>query len=92
MEPMEELRIDLGDRSYPIFIGERLDDRLDEWLADLRRSNRKIAVIADENIARLHSGWLRMRLGGVPTWVVPAGESSKSIAYFGQGCDFQSRF
>ena len=76
------LRLELGERSYAITIGQGVLDRAGELLAPLL-SRRQVVVITDENLARtahpdrLAAALTRAGIGHRPI-VLPAGEASKS--------------
>jgi 3-dehydroquinate synthase len=75
-----EVRVDLGPRSYSVWIGEGLLVRLDELVP--RGSWRKAAVLTDSNVGPLYAepalGALRAK--GLETVLleIPAGEGSKT--------------
>jgi 3-dehydroquinate synthase len=85
-KPME-LTVDLGERSYPIYIGEEL---LDEAGAYMQRhgfgTGSPLLVVTDEAIAPLHlrkvTASLRVAGYDIATHVVPSGEKSKSLAAY----------
>jgi len=82
MSILYTVHVDLGPRSYPVYIGH---DILME-VGDLFRRHtlgRKMAVVSDENVARLYLGEVVEALREaeykpVPV-VVPPGEASKSV-------------
>lgn len=82
---MRQVTVDLGERSYPIYLGERLLDRAGEFF-DRHSLSRKSPhmIVTDEHVAPLHLRKVAdsMRSSGytVVEAVVPAGESSKSLA------------
>lgn len=77
---MKTLTVDLGDRSYPIFVGEGVLERTGETLVRLGCRSAPV-VIADRRVARLHGEALlasiRGALGNVSVVRVPAGERHK---------------
>ncbi|MGE9291747.1 MAG: 3-dehydroquinate synthase [Puniceicoccales bacterium] len=79
---MESLTVNLGDRSYPIRIGFELFESLLEatHLNQYRRSGRKCALAIDSGVLEQHRVMLDEAFEGVPQWVMPAGETSKSLA------------
>lgn len=80
MTAAQTLRVALGERSYPIHIGDGLID--DAALYAPHLSAGRAAVITDSNVAPLYLARVRRALeaGGaqVVSIVVPAGEESKS--------------
>ncbi|MHA6483895.1 3-dehydroquinate synthase [Paenibacillus sp. strain BS8-2] len=81
---MRELKVELGDRSYPIYIGEGL---LQDAAAYFQKhgisSKSPLLIITDEHVAPYYLDQLvgELTTGGfkVSSAVVPAGESSKSL-------------
>lgn len=76
---LKSLVLDLGDRSYPIFIGERLLGD-NAYFSDLLKS-RRVAVISDETVASLYLDRLRAAVPEkeITTVILPPGEASKSF-------------
>ncbi|MBJ6363534.1 3-dehydroquinate synthase [Paenibacillus sp. GCM10012307] len=86
---MRELTIDLGDRSYPIYIGEGLLDQIASYFDKHGLSKKSpLFIVSDSNVAPRFLPKVQQKLeeGGyrVVTAVVPSGESSKSLAQFEQ--------
>lgn len=82
---MKTLHVDLGERSYPIHIGEGIVGRLGEWFAERNLSTRSpLMIICDRAVADLHLPAVRNALEEagyrVAVSVVPSGETSKSLA------------
>ncbi len=81
---MHTLHVELGERSYPIYIGRSL-------LADatlLRRhvSGQQVAIISNETVAPLYAGRVRAALDGldkVTEIVLPDGEQYKTLETLG---------
>ena len=75
---MQTLKVDLGERSYPIYIGEGLLSR-SELFAGLIRG-RQVAVVTNETVAPLYLERLLASLGGyaVTPIVLPDGEAFKN--------------
>lgn len=90
---MENLTVELGNRSYPIRIGFELFESLlgSTHLNRDRRSGRKCAVIVDEGLFQSHENLLEETFQGVPRWVMPPGEESKSMATTEKILDFLAR-
>lgn len=80
---MTNLKVNLGPHSYPIFIGEGILAKLGEMLK-LYNLSEQVVVITDELVHRLHSEKisesLKSRVKKFDTIVMPAGESTKSLA------------
>src|SRR5262245_29920721 len=85
MVGVRELTVDLGERSYPIYIGEGLLDEAGRLLAEHRISKKSpLMIITDQNIAERHLPHLEsvLREAGFTavSAVIPAGEASKSLS------------
>ncbi len=82
---VETLRVELGERSYDIRIGDGLVGRAGAEIAPLLVRPR-VAVVSDENVAALHLDALRdgLAAAGIEmVWLVlPAGEATKSWPQF----------
>ncbi len=84
----EKLQVRLGDRSYPILFGGSLAAAVRSKAAELARGRRRVAVITDRTVARVHAAALRRMFGRAPVLILPPGETSKSIAMLGRALDF----
>lgn len=75
---MQTLHVDLGDRSYPIYIGPGLLAR-DDLLAT-HITGRQVAIVTNETVAPLYLAALERSLAGfsIATVVLPDGESYKT--------------
>lgn len=75
---MQTLTVDLGERSYPIYIGEGLLSRSD--LIKPHLAGRQVAIVTNETVAPLYLETLQQSLGGqdIATVVLPDGESFKN--------------
>lgn len=83
---MKELRVDLGERSYPILIGKGLLSQLAEHLLSRGiKPEQKLFIITDEHVAPLYldSVLTTLKQGGYTCGyhIVPAGEKVKSLSY-----------
>ncbi|MFC4777568.1 3-dehydroquinate synthase [Paenibacillus sp. GCM10023252] len=81
---MRELKVDLGDRSYPIYIGEGLLAEASLYFDKHSISKKSpVLIISDATVAGTYLLPLQQQLESagyrVATAVVPAGESSKSL-------------
>jgi 3-dehydroquinate synthase len=76
---MERLRIELGERSYPILIGTGLLD--DAGLMDEAVAARDVLVVSNVTVAPLYLGRLERALAGrrVASSVLPDGERHKTL-------------
>lgn len=89
---VESLTVSLGERSYPIFVGDvGFSDpaKLAEGLAPYLKSN-QVAIITNETIAPLYLQQVQSALGNrqVDVFQMPDGESYKSIDTYTQVMDF----
>ena len=84
----ETLAVNLGERSYVIHFATDGRELVRQAAIGRLNSGRKIAVVTDENVSRVHSRWLQSVFGEAPTFVADAGESAKSLPVFGQALDF----
>lgn len=80
---MESLKVELGDRSYPILIGDGLIGEIGRHVAPVLRRPRTVIVtdthVADHYLARVGTS-LGAENISFSSLVLPAGESSKSWA------------
>jgi 3-dehydroquinate synthase len=83
---MVELTVGLDERSYPVFIGAGILDRIG---ADLARRNigNRYAIVSDSTVARLYGRRLQQVLANAgllaELFAFPAGEESKSLTVLG---------
>ncbi|QDG75490.1 3-dehydroquinate synthase [Labrenzia sp. PHM005] len=86
----ETVRVDLGTRSYDIRIGRNVLEKAGEEIAAVLPGAR-VAVVADENVAKLHLGTFEDSLdrAGVhcTAITVPPGEATKCFSEFERLCD-----
>jgi 3-dehydroquinate synthase len=82
------LKVNLGDRSYPIVFADDLTVQVRAITNELVFGGRKIAVVTDENVAVVHANALRALFGEAPVLTLPAGEGSKSVHEFSRALDF----
>ncbi|MGM8226068.1 3-dehydroquinate synthase [Cellvibrio sp. ARAG 10.3] len=76
---MRQLNVDLGDRSYPIYIGEKLLANKQILVPHIR--GRQLCIVTNDTIAPLYLPLLQEMLTGyqVDTVVLPDGESHKNL-------------
>jgi 3-dehydroquinate synthase len=98
---MINLKVELGDRSYPIFIGEEILPELGE-MCGLYNLGQKVVVITDKRVERLYGDQmfsaLQKEVAALEVASIPAGERSKSVKTAERiitrmleiGCDRQS--
>jgi 3-dehydroquinate synthase len=84
------VRVALGARSYDIVIGRGLIASLGTRISALR-PGAKVAIVTDENVARVALDALEAALSGssitASRVIVPAGEGAKSFRVFEQACE-----
>jgi len=80
----EQLRLDLGERSYDIIVGDNLLDRAGLTIAPLMKGNKAI-IVTDSNVAPLYLKRLESSLSAAAiehsAITLPAGEKSKSFEH-----------
>ena len=77
---MRTITVALGDRSYPIHIGEGIVDRLDN-LAALGAVRGTTAIVTDSNVGPLYAAPVAQRMrAGTAVCTLPAGEERKTLA------------
>lgn len=79
------LTVDLGERSYPIYIGEGIVNDIAERFAERGiKTSSPLLLVTDSNVAKLHLPKVEALLSKagykVTTYVAEAGEQSKSLA------------
>lgn len=76
---METLNVELGERTYPIHIGEGMLARADLLLPHIR--SRQVCIVTNETVAPLYLDSLKATLAGyqVVTVVLPDGEAWKTL-------------
>jgi 3-dehydroquinate synthase len=75
---MQTLHVELGERTYPIYIGSDLLRRTDLLAAHI--AGRQVAIVTNETVAPLYLAALQQALGGysVTSVVLPDGEAFKT--------------
>lgn len=84
----ELLTVNLGERSYPISFDSTVTPAVSATVKQLRDAGRKVAVLTDQNLARLQQTALDRMFSGVPQFVAAAGEASKSLTVLGEVLGF----
>ncbi len=84
MEPVKELTVDLGERSYPIYIGEGILEQVGHFFTKHQISKvSPLLLVTDTNVAKFHldSVVSKIQEAGytVANHIVAAGEKSKSL-------------
>lgn len=88
MNALQTIQVELGERSYPIWIGPQLLKQLPDYLKKLNiSSTQKLLMITDEHVAQHYLEPLTELLAlnySVYSYVIPAGEESKSLTQYEQ--------
>ncbi len=84
----DTLTVGLGNRSYPIILGNNLDADIEAILSGHREEKRQYAVITDEHVSLAHKAFFEKHFSGSPVMVLPAGEFSKDLSVLGRVYDF----
>ena len=86
----QTIRVELGERSYDVHVGQRLLGNLGPALARLGRV-RQAAIVTDSTVAGLHAATAldSVRASGIAASVVifPAGEQHKNLSTYGRVID-----
>ena len=81
---MPTVHVDLAERSYDVHVAAGILGQAGELLAQSGFAGRRLAVISDDTVARLHAGALVSSLEAAAfqstLHTVPAGEASKSMS------------
>jgi len=87
---MRTLKVNLEDRSYPIYIGS--DVSLNNEIYSKHISSNKIALITNEQIADLYLSEISQTLNAfdLKTLVLPEGETEKNLETVGKAVEFLS--
>ncbi|MBQ1920423.1 MAG: 3-dehydroquinate synthase, partial [Selenomonas sp.] len=79
---MRKVSVDLGPKSYDIFIGYGIDAEIRDFVSRAAFSGQGL-IVTDTNVGPLYGSWLQslLQAAGLKTElaVIPAGESSKSL-------------
>lgn len=80
---MEQLKVNLGERSYDIIIGNALLQNAVKYVKPVATSDR-VVIITDENVAPLYLDTLIDGLGDIEsdTIILPSGEQTKQFSHF----------
>lgn len=84
----ETLNVNLGERSYPILIGDGAVAAARARIDDLIGSGRKVALVTDRNCATKLATTMEAMMRGAARFVVEPGEGAKSLQVLGRVLDF----
>ncbi len=85
---VDSLRVNLGERSYPLHFGAELNAVVRTAVDALTQAGHKVVVITDRHVAHHQAGALRAMFGEVPMLVLEPGEETKSLREYGRVLDF----
>ena len=88
MSQAKQVLVETAGSSYPIHIGRKLGDQLLEELKTHSEQGARIAVVTDRNVYSAQKEWFQRLEKIAPTYLAPAGETSKSIEALGKVLDF----
>lgn len=83
-----ELFVSLSGRSYTINFADSPTKVMSEMLATLKEEGRISIIVSDEGVVHAHGQFLASVFGPAPLLVLPAGETTKSMASYGRVLDF----
>ncbi len=90
MTAIERISVELGERTYPIYIGPDLLSKANYYLADFI-AKKQVIIVSDTTIGPMYQHYLSRTIMPICAKVynlqVPAGETSKSIPIFSEVCD-----
>ena len=80
---MAVLNVDLGSRSYPIYVGPDLISQEDLYRRHVPAE--EVVVVTDETVAALYLDYLLISLGGIniTCHILPDGEEHKTLETLG---------
>lgn len=83
---METIQIQTASKTYPLFLGHQILDKLPEVIGSVKPDVSKVFIITDEEVDRLYGDALASVLRDLSPvkYVIPSGEHAKSFDYFYQ--------
>ena len=81
----QELKVDLGTRSYPIYFSA---NGVDTQFAEFKAKGRGSVVVTDAGVALAQGQFIADKFGAAARIVLESGEGSKSMASFARVLDF----
>lgn len=85
---VENLTVNLGERSYPIHFGRDVTSAVRAQVDVLAAEGRKLVFVTDRNFARCQAEALRTMAGDHPVLVLAPGEETKCLTELGRVLDF----
>ena len=84
MRAYETVRVDLGERSYNVLVGEGLLAEAEQYISPVLKQDR-VFIVTDENVASLHLKILERCLDSAgircESLILPAGDQTKDFVY-----------
>ena len=84
----DSLTVHLGDRSYPIKIGRGLKTTIISEVDSLHKEGKKVVALIDQGLVEGNPEFCSKLLLSLPTFEVPRGETSKSVAILEKAWNF----
>ncbi len=84
----DSLTVHLEDRSYPIKIGRGLETTIISEVDSLRKEGKKVVALIDQGLVEGNPEFCSKLLLSLPTFEVPQGETSKSVAILEKAWNF----
>ncbi|WP_221565194.1 3-dehydroquinate synthase [Alkalihalobacillus sp. TS-13] len=90
---METIEVRTDNEQYPVFIGQGMISNLNNIIKESVPECSSILIISDSNVAPLYLELVKKELEDhqVNEWVIPAGESSKSLREYEKGITYALR-
>jgi len=85
---MNKLTVDLGDRSYPIYVGRNLSEEITGTISHLISQGKKGAVLVDQEFFRAQPEFSNHLFNIIPQLVIPSGEASKCVEQLTKAWNF----
>ena len=86
----KDLKVNLGDRSYPIHIGRGISGELTKFISDAIEHGRKGVALIDENFLKEQPDYVENIVRSIPHLVIPSGERSKSVDQLSKAWNFMA--
>ncbi len=87
---MEKVLVDLGERSYPIYIGQELSAVILAEIEAIKDAKRPYCVITDNQVAASQADFLDKYFSQTPRFTFPNGETSKNLQTFSDALEFMA--
>lgn len=90
---MELVEVNTETKSYPVYIGDGVIDQLQTVIDEKITDCSSVLIISDSNVAPLYLDTVKTKLSGyqMNEWVIPAGETSKSLREYEKGITYALR-